>query len=363
MKSVFTSPLSLLRFLTFFALLTLEATVVNARLTVRHEHSNVARKVVDTQELAKRSVSKTYLAPAPRWIAYSMSDYSKTQAFPTGSELVGFNTFIMSFWLSTNTAVYKAAEFTKLSQSTRDWIINDYHSHGISFLVSAFGYGDNPTSDGKNPVTVANDLAAFVKKYDLDGVDIDYEDFGALLPDNGRAEKWLSDFTTALRKQLPTGKYFVTHAPVAPWFTSNSTRYPAGAYRTVHKNVGNLIDWYNVQFYNQGSDYIICPSLLTHSLAHAFPDSSLFEIHTSPATPPVPGAPVPVSAPVPLNKLVIGKPASAGDATNGFMDLGVLSGCLKEAKAGGWNAGAFLWAYPTANSTAMKLVRSQSWPV
>lgn len=74
----------------------------------------------------------------------------------------------MSFWLSSNAApAYKAAEFAALSSSTRDWIINDYHSHGISFLVSAFGYGDNPTTDGRSPVTVANQLAAFVKKYNV----------------------------------------------------------------------------------------------------------------------------------------------------------------------------------------------------
>jgi len=343
MKSFFTSPLSLIPLLSFFALF------ANARLTVRHDHSNVAR-TVDTQELAKRATTpKTYVAPAPHWIAYTMSDYSKTQALPTGSQLVGYNVFIMSFWLSSNTAAYKAAEFTKLSQSTRTWIINDYHSHGISFLVSAFGYGDNPVTDGKNPVTVANELAAFVKQYNLDGVDADFEDFGSLLNDNGKAEKWLSDFTTQLRKQLPAGQYIITHAPVAPWFTTNSTRYPAGAYRTVHKNVGNLIDWYNIQFYNQGSDYTNCPSLLTHSLAHMFPNSSLFEIHTLSG--------------VPLNKLVIGKPASVPDATNGFMPLDMLAGCLKLAKTAGWNAGAFLWAYPTANMTAIKIVRSLSWPV
>jgi len=28
--------------------------------------------------------------------------------------------------------------------------------------------------------------------------------------------------------------------------------YPNGAYQDVHKIVGHLIDWYNVQFYNQG---------------------------------------------------------------------------------------------------------------
>lgn len=73
----------------------------------------------------------------------------------------------MTFWTTTNGPLYKAQEFVKLSQSTRDWIINDYHSHGISFLVSAFGYGDNPTSTGESPITVANNLAAFVKKYNV----------------------------------------------------------------------------------------------------------------------------------------------------------------------------------------------------
>lgn len=353
MKSFFTTYLAILPFLSLISLF--NSFVVDARLTVRHDHSNLARNVIENaattneNELVKRSTPKRYLAPAPHWISYSLSDYSKSQALPTGSELVGYNVFVMSFWLSTNTPAYKAAEFTKLSQSTRDWIVNDYHSHNISFLVSAFGYGDNPTTDGKNPVTVANDLAAFVKKYNLDGVDLDWEDFVSLLPDTGKAEKWLSDFTTALRKQLPAGQYILTHAPIAPWFTTNSTRYPAGAYRTVHKNVGTLIDWYNVQFYNQGSDYINCPSLLTTSAAHGFFNTSLFEIHALSG--------------VPLNKLVIGKPASLGDATNGFMDLKTMSGCLKQAKTAGWNAGAFLWQYPTANSTAIKLVRSQSWPV
>jgi len=358
MKSLFTSTLSFIQLLSFLSFFAFPTVVVDARLTVRHDHSKLARNVIETQQLEKRGAPTPYLSKAPHWIAYTMSQYSDHEDLPTSSELTGYNVVIMAFWSSTNKPAYKAAKFASLSDSTRQWIVNDYHSHGISLLVSAFGYGDNPTTLGKNPVTVANELSAFVKQNYLDGVDIDWEDFAALAPDNGKAEKWLSDFTTALRKQLPVGKYFLTHAPVAPWFTSNATRYPSGAYKTVDKNVGSLIDWYNVQFYNQGTDYINCPSLLTRSVAHNYPNSSLFEIANL--------------AKVPLSKLVIGKPASVADAppanaslpsSNGFMDLSVLSGCLKTAKAAGWNAGAFLWAYPTANSTAIKIVRSQSWPV
>ena len=67
---------------------------------------------------------------------------------------------------------------------------------------------------------------------------------------DGSAENWLIEFTRALRAALPAGQYIVTHAPVGPWF---SPAFPAG-YTEVHKQVGSLIDWYNVQFYNQGTN-------------------------------------------------------------------------------------------------------------
>lgn len=297
-----------------------------------------------------------YLAQKPWWVVYSLSDYSTTQALPQSSQLTGYNVIIASFWLSTNTPAYKLSEFTSLSASTRAWILNDYHSRNISFLVSAFGDGDAPTSTGKDPVKVADDLAAFVKQYQFDGVDIDWEDFNALAVGDraasGNAETWLSDFTTELRKQLPQGQYLLTHAPVAPWFTTNTTRYPQGAYRTVQSRVGNLIDFYNVQFYNQGSDYSTCPSLLTRSASGTFHNTSLFEIAD------------PKNAGVDLDKLVIGKPTVAGDATNGFLNLTTLSTCLQQAKAQNWDGGVFLWEYhPDSSVPAIETVRSQSFPV
>ncbi len=42
----------------------------------------------------------------------------------------------------------------------------------------------------------------------------------------------------------------ITHAPQAPYFKNEY--YPKGGYYTVDKEVGSLIDFYNVQFYNQG---------------------------------------------------------------------------------------------------------------
>jgi len=337
------------------------------KLQARDASSNSSIPTPDAGGPQPEATVSTYLAQKPWWAVYSLSVYSSSEALPTAAELTGYNVLLASFWLSSNQPSEKVSQFTSLSASTRAWILNDYHSHNISFLVSAFGDGDNPTSDNKDPVKVADELAAFVKQYQFDGVDIDWEDFNALAEGanagSGKAEKWLSDFTTELRKQLPMGQYLLTHAPVAPWFTTNTTRYPKGAYTAVNKNVGSLIDWYNVQFYNQGTDYTTCPSLLTRSAAHEFPNSSLFEIADK------------RNAGVELDKLVIGKPTLATDAGNGtvtgpndpeegFINLSTLSTCLTQAKAQSWDAGVFLWEYhPDTSVPGIKTVRSGSFPV
>ena len=50
-----------------------------------------------------------------------------------------------------------------------------------------------------------------MSQYNLDGVDVDYEDFNAFDKGDGSAEKWLIAFTTALRSALPVGA-ILTHA-------------------------------------------------------------------------------------------------------------------------------------------------------
>lgn len=116
-------------------------------------------------------------------------------------------------------------------------------------MVSAFGATDSPVISGIDPADCARRLADWVKQYGLDGVDIDWEDMQAMNTNQGEA--WLISFQQELRRQLPQGQYIISHAPVAPWFTSGPN-YPSGAYVKVHQAVGDTIDWYNIQFYNQG---------------------------------------------------------------------------------------------------------------
>ena len=100
---------------------------------------------------------------------------------------------------------------------------------------------------------------------------------------------------------------------------------------------------YNVQFYNQGL-YTTCDSLINTS-GGAFPGTALLEI-------PKNG--------IPLDMLVIGKPATAADASNGFMDPATLGTCVKQAKAKGWNGGVMVWQVRLVDRKSTRLNSSHS---
>lgn len=223
----------------------------------------------------------------------------------------------LAFWLQSG-PFDNAQAWADQPAADRDAKKQAYADAGIALMVSAFGATDIPTA--ADPTTVANNLAAYVKNNNLDGVDVDYEDLDGFNSGSGASETWLINFTKALRAQLPQGQYIITHAPLAPWFTPN--RWGGGGYLKVHQEVGSLIDWYNIQFYNQGvSEYTTCDGLFNTASA-AWPQSAALQI---------------VAAGVPAEKVVVGKPGTAADASNGFVDPGTLAGCVSSAKSTGWS--------------------------
>jgi chitinase len=98
--------------------------------------------------------------------------------------------------------------------------------------------------------------------------------------------------------------HLISHAPQAPYFST--TQYRNGGYITVNKQVGTTIDFYNVQFYNQGGT--------TYDSYDA-----LFKVSIGWST----GTAVKqmIDAGIPSNKIVVGKPATPSDASNtGFVN-------------------------------------------
>ena len=112
---------------------------------------------------------------------------------------------------------------------------------------------------------MAVSLARFVTNYNFDGVDIDFQDGRALL--QGTAEQWIVDFTKKLRSLLPDT--LLVHSVNAGYFTGQPT-FRNGGYLNVHSEVGNLIDFYNIKYYRQGSStYNSYQTLFTRSTGWA----------------------------------------------------------------------------------------------
>ncbi|KAF8194770.1 glycoside hydrolase superfamily [Mycena galopus ATCC 62051] len=306
--------------------------------------SNLGESAEGLSPLARDVLLTARAVPSsPVWLTY-FDRYITYTGLPAVSDLTGFNVFALSFVYAAS-QVDNAVIWAELDSATRASIKAEYAAAGISLIVSAFGAGPTPTSSGDDPTAAAEYIANYVLTYGLDGVDIDYEDFGAV-ETAGTAVAWLTTLTKALRAQLPVGQYILTHAPVAPWFSPNL--WPDNGYLGVNSAVGDLIDWYNIQFYNQGvTEYTTCAGLLTAS-SSTWPESAVFQIAANG---------------VPLNKIVIGKPATTADSTNGWMDPGILATCLATAKAQGWSGGAMSWQYPDSTSAWITEVRADSWPV
>lgn len=57
----------------------------------------------------------------------------------------------------------KVAEWTGMTDSQRAAVKAEYKAADISLIISAFGADDQPTTKKKDPTTLANQAAAFVK--------------------------------------------------------------------------------------------------------------------------------------------------------------------------------------------------------
>lgn len=113
--------------------------------------------------------------------------------------------------------------------------------------VGLDGQPVNYTLLSQNVGSVADQLAAFVSEFNLDGIDIDYEDTNALVsstPYNGVA--FASDLTNDLRTAIGANK-IISHAPQPPYLWQGASDAP---YAQILANTGDAIDRIYMQYYN-----------------------------------------------------------------------------------------------------------------
>jgi chitinase len=253
-------------------------------------------------------------------------------AWPKASDLGKWNDLLLAFYLTDGRGAFDtSAVWAGLGNDTKQSIVDDYHAAGKKIRVSVFGATDFPLTRGGDPNAIASELASFVTSNNLDGVDIDYED-SASFNANGDGETFLINLTKALRSALPSPQYTISHAPQSPYFTSAGW-YPQGAYVKVDKEVGSMIDFYNIQYYNQGQGmYEDCTSLFTGG-GTTIAGTSVTEI---------------INSGIPASKVIVGKPGSAGDASNGVMDPATLGGCISSSSVK--PGGVMSWQWKTAKA-------------
>jgi chitinase/chitodextrinase len=298
----------------------------------------------------------TFVEAAPTFLTYvdRIASWTSGNNVAAGMGVPGYaptnpyNIFALSAWLSSSgpanmaivwdDPIHYIGTYTNPSLGTtndqiRQSMLDRYHAAGKKVVVMAFGATDTPTTRGLNATTTCTSLANWAVSKKLDGVDLDYEDIEAM--NGGTGEVWVIACTKAVRGVMPVGQYLLTHSPVAPWFSGDTSKFPGGGYLKIHKEVGDLIDYYNIQFYNQGNtSYDTYTGLFTQSAGY-FPSTSLKEI---------------LDKGIPASKILLAKPAASADAYNtGYVSPSSLASWISTFRTTypsyGWNTGVSTWQY------------------
>ncbi|NER86825.1 glycosyl hydrolase family 18 protein [Moorena sp. SIO3A2] len=236
-----------------------------------------------------------------------------------------YNYMIFGFWdFDKDENKYKgtgaAEEWEKGTFGDTRKAVERFHQQGIKVLISAGGEYAQPLPD-EDPFEYGYELAKYAKKYNFDGVDFDIENFPNGSPD--LTSEWLAIATREVKWEYPEA--IISHAPQAPYFS------PAQSfgYLEVNEKVGDLIDFYNIQYYNQGSStpYDTFEQLFIYSGWNQ-PETSVIEINYNG---------------VPLDKIVIGKPVTKSDVNNtGYVDPDKLGSFIGDAISNGIEPGGVM---------------------
>jgi len=138
----------------------------------------------------------------------------------------------------------------------------------------------------------------------------------------------------AARKVLGD-KRLISHAPQGPYLGTWAGN--ARGYIAVYRQAADAIDFFNIQFYNQGNLYNSYETLFINN--PSMPETSVKEMNANG---------------IPFEKMVVGKPITTGDASNGYVDPCTLyKWGLRANSDFGWKAGFMGWMY-TPGSGSMK---------
>lgn len=254
-----------------------------------------------------------------------------------------FNVIVLGFYLGvTNSAADALITWSSYSHSDRQTILNNVHGKGGKIMMSLGGATDHIEDYVKTGrgAEYAAQACQFAVDNDLDGVDFDIE----LSPGNngpfqdGTMQQFIIDGTQKCREVFAANgrsDNLISHAPQGPYF--GDWAGPTKGYTEVLVNHPDLIDFVNVQYYNQGSQYYVSYQDLFIASTGFCSNSAVMEM---------------VNNGVDMNKIVVGKPVGpAGYASNGYVDPKELNAWGCQAKRDfGWEGGFMNWMFSHGQS-------------
>lgn len=298
--------------------------------STKRQHSNAS------QAAAKAYSRPALKSPLPKFkkVIY-LDQWSDPSVSIKSAVDAGYNIINLAFYISKGPwdmaiAFEKPCDYFRCSppletnEKTRQSILDYVHSKGALLFLSAGGATESPylAQTGKEYGAM---LAQNAVANGFDGVDLDLENiqqgftFGSLNED--QLIQWLTDASV----QLKNAGLYVSHAPQNPYFgqpgldrAQQKTAFsgPLGGYSGVANRAGNAIDFFNVQFYNQGSNCgMTCETLFKTDPCFG---ASINEI---------------ASYGVSKTKIVLGKPMTSNDGNN-YLSPTELGGVLQCGNAG-----------------------------
>jgi hypothetical protein len=266
------------------------------------------------------------------YVGYYM-DYDSFNSFIDVASSNGITHIILEFIIlilnnnGTNDSLTFADTVTNwasFSSSQQTTLLNKIRNAGMQ-LVASFGGATSFTGGFQqvlnspnyyNPNTLATDLVNWLYTNNIPAIDLDIEFIPSVnvYPNTLNLVNYLGELSASI-KQLANTKFgyypIVSHAPQTPYFNGSYFGY---IYNQLEQLYGSSIDFYNIQFYNQGNySYTTYDGIFT--LDNSFNASVLQLINASTINT--------LYSNIPGNKIVVGKPSNENEVSieNGFVYL------------------------------------------
>ena len=195
-------------------------------------------------------------------------------------------------------------------------VMNALRKAGIQVMVSCGGEGELPISS-YSPEDYGKAIGKFARKHGFDGIDFHMRNLSQGLS----TAQWLSRATLAARTICPD--LTLSHAPQAQYFSPE-----ADLYGRVHEQVGDLIDFYNIQYFDHGETLYDTYRQLFLSAGPKHRGTAIAQL---------------CKTGIPLHKLIIGKPiAHKGYPHSGYVPAEMLAAMLEEAAEQGLAPGGVM---------------------